>query len=114
MPKYDCDNQFCESPATKTVHVSVDKPGDQKRHLCVACEEVFTWGVQHGRMVAEQMAEKKLREQERTIQAQARLLRRIARLAQFTEDDGAMDLGERLLNIERLATPKPQKEKVQP
>ena len=33
-----------------------------------------------------------------------RLLRRIAREAAFIETDGAFDLGEKLLAIERLAT----------
>jgi hypothetical protein len=30
----------------------VAKPGDEKRTLCAACEEAYTWGVQHGRMTA--------------------------------------------------------------
>ena len=47
MERY-CQNPLCENEATKTVPVSVDKPADQKRALCVACEEVYTWGVQHG------------------------------------------------------------------
>jgi hypothetical protein len=28
----------------------VDKPTDQERTLCAACEKAFTWGVQHGTM----------------------------------------------------------------
>ena len=47
MERY-CQNRLCENEATKTVPVSVDKPADQKRALCAACEEVYTWGVQHG------------------------------------------------------------------
>jgi hypothetical protein len=49
MEKY-CQNPLCESEASKQVPVSVDRPGDQKRSLCAACEEVYTWGVQHGQM----------------------------------------------------------------
>jgi hypothetical protein len=49
MEKY-CQNPFCENEATKQVLVSIDKAGDQKRSLCAVCEEVYTWGVQHGRM----------------------------------------------------------------
>ena len=49
MEKY-CQNPLCEDEAVQQVPVSVNKPGDQKRALCAACEEVYTWGVQHGRM----------------------------------------------------------------
>jgi hypothetical protein len=45
-----CENEFCENPGAKVVAVSVDKPADQERTLCAACEEAFTWGVQHGTM----------------------------------------------------------------
>ena len=45
-----CQNQFCENKAVKEVPVSVEKPSDQTRSLCAACEEPYTWGVQHGRM----------------------------------------------------------------
>jgi len=47
MERY-CQNPLCENEAAKIVPVSVDKPSDQKRALCAACEEVYTWGVQHG------------------------------------------------------------------
>jgi len=47
MEKY-CQNPLCENEATKVVPVSVDRPSDQKRALCVVCKEVYTWGVQHG------------------------------------------------------------------
>ena len=47
MEKY-CQNPLCENEAIKVVPVSVDKPSDQQRALCAACEEVYTWGVQHG------------------------------------------------------------------
>jgi hypothetical protein len=50
MEEY-CQNQLCENKATKEVPVSVETAGDQMRPLCAACEEVYTWGVQHGRMV---------------------------------------------------------------
>jgi len=49
MDKY-CQNQYCENEAVKEVPVSVDKASDQMRALCTACEEAYTWGVQHGRM----------------------------------------------------------------
>ena len=49
-----CENQYCESPGFKEVPVSVRKAGDQRRTLCAACEEAYTWGVQHGRMTVEQ------------------------------------------------------------
>ena len=47
-----CENQYCENPGAKVVPVSTDKPSDQKRTLCVPCEEAYTWGVQHGTMTA--------------------------------------------------------------
>jgi len=46
-----CQNPLCETEATKEVSVSVETPADQVRSLCAACEEAYTWGVQHGRMV---------------------------------------------------------------
>ena len=48
MEKY-CQNPLCENEATKQVPVSVGKPGTRKR-LCAVYEEVYSWGVQHGRM----------------------------------------------------------------
>ena len=48
-----CQNPNCDSPGFKEVSVSVSKPSDQKRTLCAACEEVFTWGVQHGRITSQ-------------------------------------------------------------
>lgn len=45
-----CDNQFCESEATKTVPVSVKRAADSKRHFCEACYEAYVIGVQHGRI----------------------------------------------------------------
>ena len=51
MERY-CQNPLCENEATKVVAVSVDKPSDQKRSLCAVCEEVFSWGVQHGRITS--------------------------------------------------------------
>jgi hypothetical protein len=47
-----CENPHCEAPGFKVVRVSVEKPSDRTRTLCATCEEAFTWGVQHGRMVA--------------------------------------------------------------
>lgn len=46
-----CQNPFCENEAVKEVPVSVEKPSDQTRSLCAACEESYTWGVQHGTMM---------------------------------------------------------------
>ena len=46
-----CENTYCETRAVKEVSVSVKKPSDQVRSLCATCEEVYTWGVQHGRMI---------------------------------------------------------------
>ena len=48
-----CDNPLCENPGAKEIAVSVISPGDQKRTLCTACEEVYSWGVQHGRFSVE-------------------------------------------------------------
>jgi hypothetical protein len=48
-----CENQYCEAPGAKVVPVSVDKPSDQRRTLCVPCEEAYTWGVQHGTITAQ-------------------------------------------------------------
>jgi hypothetical protein len=49
MQEY-CQNPLCENEAVKKVPVSVEKPSDQVRSLCAACEEPYTWGVQHGSM----------------------------------------------------------------
>ena len=43
-----CQNPLCGNRAAKEVLASVEAPGDQARSLCAACEEVYTWGVQHG------------------------------------------------------------------
>ena len=43
-----CQNSLCENKAVKEVPISQESPGDQVRSLCTACEEVYTWGVQHG------------------------------------------------------------------
>ena len=48
-----CENQYCENPGAKVVPVSVSKPSDQRRTLCVPCEEAYTWGVQHGTITAQ-------------------------------------------------------------
>ena len=52
MKEY-CENQYCEAPAIKEVPVSVHHASDQKRSLCGTCHEVYTWGVQHGRMASQ-------------------------------------------------------------
>ena len=44
-----CDNPLCQNRSTKEVPVSVEHPSDQVRALCAGCEEVYTWGVQHGK-----------------------------------------------------------------
>jgi hypothetical protein len=49
MEEY-CQNPLCENQAVKQVPVSVREASDQRRSLCAACEEVYTWGVQHGQM----------------------------------------------------------------
>ncbi len=51
-----CQNEHCENPGAKVVPVSVRKASDQKRTLCVACEEAYSIGVQHGTMVAKTSA----------------------------------------------------------
>jgi hypothetical protein len=48
-----CQNPYCQGPSIKEVPVSVERPSDQVRSLCAACEEVYTWGVQHGTMICE-------------------------------------------------------------
>jgi hypothetical protein len=48
-----CQNPNCDSQGFKEVHVSVKKSSDQTRTLCATCEEVFTWGVQHGRITSQ-------------------------------------------------------------
>lgn len=47
-----CQNEFCDNPGAKEVSVSANRASDQVRTLCVTCEEVFTWGVQHGTITA--------------------------------------------------------------
>jgi hypothetical protein len=37
-----CENQHCENPGVKVVLVSVETPSDQKRTLCIPCEEAYT------------------------------------------------------------------------
>ena len=44
-----CQNPLCDAEAVKVVRVSVKKPSDERRSLCACCEEVFVWGVQHGK-----------------------------------------------------------------
>jgi hypothetical protein len=51
MEKF-CQNPLCESRAVKEVPVSVEKPSDQIRALCAACDEAYTWGVQQGKSVS--------------------------------------------------------------
>ena len=51
MEKY-CQNPLCDTEAVKEVEVSVKKPSDEKRSLCACCEEVFVWGVQHGKKLS--------------------------------------------------------------
>ena len=48
-----CENQYCDSPGAKVVPVSVEKPSDQKRTLCIPCQEAYIWGVQHGTITAQ-------------------------------------------------------------
>ena len=48
MKKY-CQNPLCENEAIKEVPVSAETASDQTRALCAACEESYSWGVQHGR-----------------------------------------------------------------
>jgi hypothetical protein len=52
MEEY-CQNPLCENKAIKEVPVSVRTTSDQVRSLCACCEEVYTWGVQHGSMLCE-------------------------------------------------------------
>lgn len=52
MKKY-CQNPLCQNKAVKEVPISVGKPSDQVRALCAACQEPYTWGVQHGCMICE-------------------------------------------------------------
>ena len=47
-----CENEFCENPGFKVLMVSGDNAGDGKRTLCAACEQAFSWGVQHGAFLA--------------------------------------------------------------
>lgn len=98
-----CENEFCEGEGFKEVRVSAEKAGDGKRTFCVPCENAFSVGVQHATIVAKAELAKELTKKDRLIAALQRRLRRIVREAQFSEDDGVMDLGERLLEIEKLA-----------
>ena len=60
-----CDNQFCESEATKTVPVSVQRAADSERHFCEACYEAYVIGVQHGRISENPNAYRKARRRKR-------------------------------------------------
>jgi len=44
-----CQNPVCRRKAVKEVPVAVNGAGQEKRALCAACLEAYTWGVQHGR-----------------------------------------------------------------
>jgi hypothetical protein len=46
-----CENPLCQNQSSKEVPVSVETPADQFRALCGTCEEVYTWGLQYGRIV---------------------------------------------------------------
>ena len=48
-----CENPLCKNRSVKEIPVSVRTPADQVRALCSACEEAYSWGVQHGQMVYE-------------------------------------------------------------
>jgi hypothetical protein len=74
-----CENAMCENKATHQVHVSTDKPGDSKRWLCSACEEVFSWGVQHGRIVAQDMSQRQMKVQDRIVRAMRKCLTRTSK-----------------------------------
>jgi len=52
MEEY-CQNPLCENKAVKEVPVSVAESSDQVRSLCAACDEAFSWGLQHGTMLCE-------------------------------------------------------------
>jgi len=47
-----CQNPLCDAEAVRQVKVSVKKASDERRSLCACCEEVFVWGVQHGKMLS--------------------------------------------------------------
>jgi hypothetical protein len=47
-----CQNPLCQNQAAREVRVSVEKPCDEVRVLCAACEEAYAWGVQHGKALA--------------------------------------------------------------
>ena len=49
-----CENPLCDTEAITVVEVSVKIPSDEKRSLCATCEEVFVWGVQHGKILSRQ------------------------------------------------------------
>jgi len=54
-------------------------------------------------MVTQKELAKEMATKDKVIRALQRTLRRIAREAKFSEDDGAMDLGESLLRIAGMA-----------
>lgn len=58
-----CDNPLCDSPAIRSVAVSVKRVGDAKRSYCATCLEAYYVGVQHGRLrvTAEFRAESRAR-----------------------------------------------------
>lgn len=47
-----CQNPFCEVEAVEEVNVSVRTPSDETRSVCACCEEVYIWGVQHGKKIS--------------------------------------------------------------
>ena len=51
-----CQNEYCQNPGAKVVPVSVDRPSDQRRTFCIACENAYSAGVQHGTMLAQAMS----------------------------------------------------------
>jgi hypothetical protein len=98
-----CQIEGCENPAAHKVRVSQEKACDGWRFLCNSCEEAYAIGAQHGIMLTEARRDRRVAILEKIVRVLRRSLRRIAREAKFTEDDGAMDLGEALLRIESMA-----------
>ena len=82
-----CDNAYCDNPGSKLVPVSVRGAGDERRTLCVTCEEAYSWGVQHGAFRAEASQEAMSRIDVDLLKRQATLLGKVVDGASLTEEE---------------------------
>ena len=82
-----CENPYCDNPGSKQVPVSVTQAGDERRTLCVTCEEAYSWGVQHGAFRAEESQDVMSRIDVDLLKRQAALLGKVVDGVPLTEEE---------------------------